>query len=415
MSNRSRNADLMRAHNTIFAPGVALAPLVLAFLSVATASLVASADTWAQSDRVEQANAGAPGPARGRAPKGAQGIAVLVNDEPITGYEIEQRAAFLALQNAPNASSMKAKAEARWKSIVKDPNTNKRFQEYLRKNNVQSQEQARALQEKFIKQLQQNMMNQIRSEARSTALSGARDKAQEELIEETLKLQEAKKQNAVAEDADVDKIISGIAERNNMTMEQFAQHMKGMGVDIATMKARFRAEISWREVVRRRFGHMVAITDRDVDRLVANAASADADMELQVQRITLPITSAVDQSVIAKRIAEADLLATRFTGCDSMPTLAAAATGAKFENLGSVKPSSIPEPTRTLLLNATEGDLLPSSIGSSGIELWALCGRKAGDAATRETAQNELRQEEFNVLAQRHLKDLRQDAAIEIR
>src|SRR5690606_5204001 len=107
-------------------------------------------------------------------------------------------------------------------------NTNKRFQEYLRKNNVQSQEEARALQEKFIKQLQQNMMSQIRSEARSHALSGARDKAQEELIEETLKLQEAKKQNAVAEDADVDKIISGIAERNNMTMEQFAKHMQGM-------------------------------------------------------------------------------------------------------------------------------------------------------------------------------------------
>ena len=402
------------AHSTIFAPGAALVPIALA-LGVAAASLVASADAWAQSDRMEQANAGSPEPAPGRAPKGAQGIAVLVNDEPITGYEIEQRAAFLALQSAPNASSMKAKAEARWKSIVKDPNTNKRFQEYLRKNNVQSQEEARALQEKFIKQLQQNMMSQIRSEARSQALSGARDKAQEELIEETLKLQEAKKQNAVAEDADVDKVISGIAERNNMTMEQFAKHMQGMGVDITTMKARFRAEISWREVVRRRFGHMVAITDRDVDRLVANAASADADMELQVRRITLPITSAVDQSVIAKRIAEADLLATRFTDCDSMPALAAAATGAKFEDLGSVKPSSIPEPTRTLLLNATEGDLLPSSIGSSGIELWALCGRKAGDAATRETAQNELRQEEFNVLAQRHLKDLRQDAAIEIR
>lgn len=413
MSNRSRNVDPM-AHSTIFAPGAALVPIALA-LGVAAASLVASADAWAQSDRMEQANAGSPEPAPGRAPKGAQGIAVLVNDEPITGYEIEQRAAFLALQSAPNASSMKAKAEARWKSIVKDPNTNKRFQEYLRKNNVQSQEEARALQEKFIKQLQQNMMSQIRSEARSQALSGARDKAQEELIEETLKLQEAKKQNAVAEDADVDKIISGIAERNNMTMEQFAKHMQGMGVDITTMKARFRAEISWREVVRRRFGHMVAITDRDVDRLVANAASADADMELQVRRITLPITSAVDQSVIAKRIAEADLLATRFTDCDSMPALAAAATGAKFEDLGSVKPSSIPEPTRTLLLNATEGDLLPSSIGSSGIELWALCGRKAGDAATRETAQNELRQEEFNVLAQRHLKDLRQDAAIEIR
>ena len=80
-------------------------------------------------------------------------------------------------------------------------------------------------------------------------------------------------------------------------------------------------------------------------------------------------------------------------------TMAAAATGARFEDMGSRKPSTIPEPTRTLLLNATEGSLLPSSIGDAGIELWALCGRKAGDDATRETAQNELRQKEFDVLA----------------
>lgn len=409
MTNRSRNFEPF-VLGTLFASGAALV------LSVA-AAIATSTDAAAQWTSTEQANAEAPAPPSNRAPRpsNGQGIAVLVNDEPITGYEIEQRAAFLALQSGPSPASMKSKAEARWKSIVKDPNTNKRFQEYLRKNNVQSQEQARALQEKFIKQLQQNMMNQIRKEARSQALAGARDKAQEELIEEKLKLQEAKKQNAVAEDADVDKIISGIAERNNMTLEQFGKHMQGMGVDINTMKARFRAEISWREVVRRRFGHMVAITDRDVDRLIATASTGDTDMELQVRRITLPITSAVDQSVIARRISEADLLATRYTGCDSMPALAAASTGAKFEDLGSVKPSTIPEPTRTLLLNATEGDLLPSSIGSTGIELWALCGRKAGDAATRETAQNELRQEEFNVLAQRHLKDLQQDAAIEIR
>ena len=35
--------------------------------------------------------------------------------------------------------------------------------------------------------------------------------------------------------------------------------------------------------------------------------------------------------------------------------------------------------------------------------------------SARESAQNELRQKEFEVLAQKALKDLRQDAAIEIR
>lgn len=361
------------------------------------------------------ANAEPTGAAKARQ-KGAQSIAILVNDEPITAYEIEQRAAFLALQGGGGggATDLRAKAEARWKAIVQDPKTNERFKELLRKNNVQSQEEARALQTKFIKDLQTNMMEQIRREARKGALAGSRKQAQEELIEETLKLQEAKRLTAVTEDSEVDTVLTGIAERNKMTLEQFGQHMKSMGVDIRTMRARFKAEMSWREVVRRRFGHLVAITERDVDEFVATTpmAAAQANMELQVQRITLPLP-AVDQAALAQRIADADALARKYTGCASLASLAAS-VGAKHEDLGTRAPSSIPEPTRSLLLNARDGDLLPASVGDNGVELWALCGRKAENSA-RESAQAELRQREFEVLAQKHLKDLRQDAAIEIR
>jgi peptidyl-prolyl cis-trans isomerase SurA len=367
--------------------------------------------------RVAQFKAELTSPAeQGRAarPKGGQSIAVLVNDEPITAYEIEQRAAFLALQGGGGGGDMKAKAEARWKSIIQDPKTNQRFQDLLRKNNVQTQEEARALQTKFVKDLQSSMMAQLQREARQSALAGSRGKAQEELIEEKLKLQEAKRLNVVSDDAEVDKILSGIAERNKMTLEQFGQHMKKMGVDIRTMRNRFKAEMSWREVVRRRFGHLVAISERDVDQLMSTSPmAAQGDVELQVQRIVLPLPGAVDQSVIAQRIAEADALARQFSGCASLPALAASA-GGRHEDLGARKPSTIPEPTRSLLLNARDGDLLPASVSQSGVELWALCGRKA-DTSARETAQAELRQQEFNVLAQKHLKDLRQDAAIEIR
>lgn len=347
-------------------------------------------------------------------------IAVLVNDEPITAYEIEQRAAFMALQGGGGGADFKAKAEARWKAIVQNPKTQENFKELMRKNNVQTQEQAKALQIQYVKGLQQNMVEQLRREARTSALAGSRDKAREELIDEKIKLQEAKRLNAVAEDDDVNKILTGIAERNKMTLEQFSQHMKGMGANINTMRSRFKAEISWREVVRRRFGHMVAITERDVDRFVASApvggASAD-DVELQVQRITLTMPAKTDQGGIAKRIAEADALASRYTGCATISALSASVTGAKFEDLGARKPSSIPEPTRSLLLNATEGDMLPASVTSSGVELWALCSRKTlkADSSKRENAENELRQREFEILAQKALKDLRQDAAIEIR
>ena len=352
----------------------------------------------------------------GKTKTGNQSIIALINDEPITVYEVEQRAAFIALSTG-GGGDMKAKAEARWKQIIKDPATNTKFQDLLKAKNVQTKEEARALQTTFVKGLQANMVAQLQREARSGAVAGSKGKAQDELIDEKIKLQEAKKLSAVASDEEVSVFIRSIAERNKMTEAQFGQHMKSLGVDIQTMRSRFLAEISWREVVRRRFGNQIAVTGRDVDRLVASNTSGEEEVALMLQRISLFTPPKADQAVIAKRLGEAQALAAKFTTCAELKTLATQIGGARFEDLGQRKPSDIPEPTRTMLINTQDGNLLPPTIGGSGIELWAVCGRKVVTAneQKRESAENELRQKEFEILAKKHLKDLRQDAAIEYR
>ena len=340
--------------------------------------------------------------------KGAnQSIAVLVNDEPITDYEIEQRVRL----------GSSGELQQRLKARLSSPNTNDEFKAFaikrLKENPPKSEEEQKArikeLQSQFVEGIKQQLASAIRPQARKEAI--------EELIDEHLKLQEAKRLNAVTADEDVDKIIAGIAERNKMTVAQFSEHMKSTGADVSTLRNRFKAETSWREVIRSRFGRQVAITEHDVDRLVATAPSGEDEVELQVQRVTLPIPVKSEQKLIAQRIAEADGIAGKFAGCTSTSVLAAGVPGAKFEDLGTRKPSSIPEPTRSLLLSAGDGAMLPASVGPGGVELWALCGRKVlkADDQKREVAQNELRQKEFEILAKKHLKDLRQDAAIEYR
>jgi peptidyl-prolyl cis-trans isomerase SurA len=240
----------------------------------------------------------------------------------------------------------------------------------------------------------------------------------EELIDELLKLQEAKKLNVLVGDEEVDKIMGSIAEKNKMTAVEFQAHLKKMGADPAVMRQRFKANMSWQEVIRRKFGAQIAVTDRDVDRIVANSPGSSTDgLELQVQRIVLPIPAGMDQKVLAQRMAEGESLAQRGGGCAQMPSNATAVAGARFDNLGGRLPSAIPEPTRSLLLNARDGELLPPTVGTEGVEIWAVCGRKtvAADAERRQNVQAELRQKEFEVLAKKHLKDLRQDAAIEYR
>ena len=150
--------------------------------------------------------------------------------------------------------------------------------------------------------------------------------------------------------------------------------------------------------------------------MVASADGQD-DVELKIHRILLSLPVQQDQKKLAQRISDAEQLRSKFTGCKGMETMARGVPGARFDNLGERRPTSLPEPTRSLLLSAHDDELLPATIGENGVELWAVCGRKLVKAADskRETAQNELRQKEFEILSKKHLKDLLTDAHIEYR
>jgi peptidyl-prolyl cis-trans isomerase SurA len=350
--------------------------------------------------------------------KAEQAIVLLINDEPLTAYEIDQRARFLALN-----ANIGDKVRENFKRVAQSDATNQRVRaildEVIRNNPGKSREQVGAIFEERKNQFAMAMQKQVVDSTRTSMVPQFRKEAQEELIEERLKLQEGKRVGIEVGDEEVKRFMKSLAERNKMSDEQFAQHIKGLGVDISTMQERTRAQVVWREVVRRKYSSQVSITNRDIDRALSASANETGEdtVELQVQKITLAMPAAMDQSSMAKRYAEADALRQRFGGCKTMASLTREGSNAKFEDMKYVKPSSIPEPTRSMLLSAKDGDMLPPTTSGGGIEVYAVCGRRAlkSDEKLREKAQEELAQKEFEISAKRYLRDLRQDAHIETR
>jgi peptidyl-prolyl cis-trans isomerase SurA len=347
-----------------------------------------------------------------------QSIVALVNDEPVTAYEIEQRARFLSL-----SANIGDKVKENFQRLAQQESTNQQLraimQEVIESNKGKSPDQLRAIFEEKKKQFSMGLEKQAIEGARSGLLPQMRKTAQEELIEERLKLQEAKKNGIEVSDEEVRRVFKGLADNNKMTEEQFAQHLKGLGVDPNTLKERFRAMIGWREVIRRRFSALVSVTQKDIDRAVSASGSETGEdgVELHLQKITLSLATASDQAVMAKRFAEAEALRRKYGGCKGMAAMAKDAPGVKFDDLKFVKPSSISEPTRSLLLSAKDGDMLPPSAMPGAIDLIAVCGRRAvkADDKQREKVSEDLRAKEFEMLANRHLRDIRQDAHIEFR
>jgi peptidyl-prolyl cis-trans isomerase SurA len=163
---------------------------------------------------------------------------------------------------------------------------------------------------------------------------------------------------------------------------------------------------------------LINVNTRDVDKLVASSTgTAQDDVELQLQRVSITLPKKMEEHGIAQRLQEAEKIRSRFSDCKSTASAATGIPGAKFEQLGKRKSSTIPEPTRTLLLSASNGEMLPPSVGDGAVQLYVVCGRDSTTTPEdkRTQAEGELKQKEFEVMAKRYLKDLREDAHIEYR
>jgi peptidyl-prolyl cis-trans isomerase SurA len=246
---------------------LALACAVL-LSAYAAAGLVASSPFAAQAKPRQTAVQAPPAGAekQGQPAKSEQSIVVLVNDDPVTGYEIQQRAKFIALN-----ANVTEQVKENFKRMVQAESTSRQVRaildEVIRANPGKSREQIGAIFEQRKTQFAQALQKQALDSVRAGLVPKYKQEAQEELIEERLKLQEAKRAGIDITDDDVKRMMKTLAERNKMTEEQFAQHIKGLGVDISTMQERTRAQVAWREVVRRKFSAQISITNRDIDKM----------------------------------------------------------------------------------------------------------------------------------------------------
>lgn len=340
--------------------------------------------------------------------------AIKVNGEPITSYEIEQRARLMSLQ-----ANIGERAQANLKRMVSSDTVNQRWKQIventIKANPGKGRDDIMKILEARRAEMGQTLQRQAVESAKASVLPELRKKAREELIEEAVKMQEARRVGVKPDDKEVEGFIDNLAQNNKMTGAQFQKHFAGMGVDVATLRAKFRASLSWAEVIRRKYSHLANPNQREIDRLVGNVQGGDDDVEFQLQRIVMAIPAKIDQRLMAQKFVEAEQLQKSFSGCKSMPVLASKSQGARFENIGARKPTNFQEPTRTLLANAKQDEMLPPSVTSTGIELIAVCGRKVvkADEKRRAEAASEIRQKEFEIQARRLLRDLQQDAIIE--
>jgi peptidyl-prolyl cis-trans isomerase SurA len=245
-------------------------------------------------------------------------------------------------------------------------------------------------------------------------------KATDLLIDERLQIQEGRKLGYTPDEDDVNKILSDMANKNNLDVDGLTAALGRAGVNVKTLKDRIRAQLVWQDVVRSKFAHTVTIGAVDVDQALENSGGADeaeSQTKMQLRQVKFSLSSNADQRAIAAKLAEAEAFRARFSNCANVVDLAKGTAGASIKTLQDTQTSNLAQPARLLVANAKVGQMTPPTISPSGVELYAVCGKVSvsGDLKVREQTQRKLMKEEMMIRAERLLRDLRQDAFIEYR
>lgn len=337
-----------------------------------------------------------------------------VNSEAISSEAVEQRQRFLAV-----SSGMGEEMNARLKALVKSPDVQTLYKEFAQKRVAQAQQTGEqltreGLQREFIEQLKQRVQRDVLSSKMNAA--STRKQAIEELIDEKLKLQDAKENGIVVSDEDVmQQFISKTEDGKtvNKAEEIFAQLARS-GVNRRTFIERRRAQMAWAMLIRRRFSFRIQnaaaseteTTETDTGKMV---------YDLRVLRIAAP--SGTDQRALGRLWTSADRLRQRFSSC------AALEKDAKLINASLSKQTSLdrfaPE-ARAMIVKASASQMTPPVIVKDAIEAYAVCSKKAapasGDAkkgGAKAPDKADKRQEEYEIQARGHLASLRKKALIE--
>jgi len=241
----------------------------------------------------------------------------------------------------------------------------------------------------------------------------------DELIDEQLKIQTARRYRIEIPDAEVDAVLANMAQRMRASPEQFAKALTGIGVSVNALKRKIRADIAWQQIVRGKFHGSLQVRDRDVTAALQARKQGDKDSaayQYTLRPILLIVPRGSPDTVFETRRREADALRTRFQDCDQGLRLARGLKDVAVREPLTRSSGDLNARLREVLEETGIGRLTPPDVTPQGIELFAVCDKKktVGDTGGERDVREQLFGQKFTAEGNKYLQELRRSAMIEL-
>jgi peptidyl-prolyl cis-trans isomerase SurA len=369
------------------------------------------------------------------------------------------------------------------------------------------------------------------------ALKSIREQVLRQLETERLELLEAQKNNITVAPADVDKAINNIISDNRLTMDQLKNLLSQSGVAMATLRAQIATQIAWSKVVEDQYGDRIHITPEEVSaelariengankprfhvleifeavdspeqdgkvlkdmtdlysqiqsgapfsavarqfsqnptaaqggdlgwvqegqlpgeldaalitlhpgdvsqpirstggyyileyrerqepvgtKLPAAVQSRTATGSLPLARVLLPIGSKPSKELADRAMQAAGILRSHIAGCERLKDVVGKMPGAVYMSLGTMRLTELSAEIQNALGKTDPGGSTEPFESAAGIEIIVRCDKPVPQASvavipSRDEVEQELYEDQISVIARRYLRDLRRDADVETR
>lgn len=95
-----------------------------------------------------------------------------------------------------------------------------------------------------------------------------REQVLEQMILEEIQLQMADEAGLSVDDTELNRQVRGIAERNDMSLEAFADALEEDGLTLASVRDEVRRELTLRQLQQRQVGSRINLSEREVERVM---------------------------------------------------------------------------------------------------------------------------------------------------
>ena len=217
--------------------------------------------------------------------------------------------------------------------------------------------------------------------------------AEKELIEQILKLQEAKRRRTLATDEMVDQAFATFAKRNRGTPAQLSRQLNQLGVGTPHFKEFIRTQISWQNTVQGRFqAETIRKTERDAVTQLRKSGSAKPEVtEYSFQQIVFVIPeSRKTKRLVQVRKQEANAFRQRFTSCENTIELAKQLKDVAVLDRRRIMEPELPTRWKDEIFNADSKGTTRVKETEKGVELIAVCNKRqvTDDRAAQITSQS---------------------------